>query len=177
MAAQRAQPVIAFVSVGSNIDPPGNIACALTQLARRVDLLGMSTFYRTAPIGPAGRGDFVNGVCRVRTEIGPRALKYDVLRDIEARLGRVRTADRYAPRPIDLDLLLYGEARIDQPGLTIPDPDISRPFITACLLELAPNLRLPGEPEALSCTHTVDEAEAMTPLLDLTRDLIESVMR
>lgn len=165
-----------FISVGSNIDPESNIRRGLAALAARVAVTGVSTFYRTDPIGPPGQPPFVNGVCRAETETDARTLKYGILRPVEAELGRIRGADRYAARPLDLDLLLYGDAVIDQPGLTIPDPDLSRPFVVAGLVELEPTLRLPGARNRLSWNPSPAADASMTPLPDLTRELIESVL-
>lgn len=134
----------AFVGVGSNIEPRRNIQAALVRLARRVRVTGVSTFYRTPALDRPDQPAFLNGVWRIETDLAPRALKLDVLRGIERSLGRVRTADRYAPRTIDLDLLLYGDLTVDEPDLRIPDPDIrKRPFIVVPLLELAPDLVMP----------------------------------
>lgn len=169
MADRAGEPVRAFISVGSNIDPARNIVRALKLLARRVDVCGISTFHRTEPIGPAGQPPFVNGVCCIRTDMPPGALKYEVLRAVEVATGRLRTADPYAPRPIDLDLVLYGETIVDE-------SELSRPFVLAGLAELEPNLRLPGESELVSCTHPSPEQAGMTPMPELTRELIESVI-
>jgi 2-amino-4-hydroxy-6-hydroxymethyldihydropteridine diphosphokinase len=126
----------------------------LERLAESVELTGISSFYRTAPVGPAGQPPFLNGVAQVRTDISPRALKFEVLRPIEAALGRRRGPDKYAPRPIDLDILLYGDLVVSEPDLVLPDPDLcERTFLAAALRELAPGLvppisGTPGEPLA-----------------------------
>jgi len=136
----------AFVSVGSNIEPEANIEEALRRLASRVQVVGVSTFYHSEPVGPPGQPPFLNGVVEVRTDLPARDLKFGVLRRIEAELGRVRTADTYAPRRIDLDLLIYDECVTASRELTLPDPDItSRPFLAVPLGELAPDLVLPGD--------------------------------
>ena len=145
---------VAYVGLGSNLSPEANIPRALESLAKGVRLDALSTFRRTAPVGPAGQPPFVNGVARIRTDLAPRPFKFEVLRGIEARLGRRRGADKYAPRPIDLDLLLYGDLVVSEPDLVLPDPELrTRPFLAAALLELAPGLVLPvagspGEPLA-----------------------------
>ncbi|HEO72289.1 MAG TPA: 2-amino-4-hydroxy-6-hydroxymethyldihydropteridine diphosphokinase [Candidatus Hydrogenedentes bacterium] len=141
----------AFISIGSNIDPEAHISKALEQIAHRLDLTALSTFYWSEPIGRPEQPRFLNGVAAVRVALTPRELKFGVLRPIEGDLGRIRTEDGYAPRVIDLDILLYGEAVIDEPGLRIPDPDIrSRPFLAAPLLDLAPGLLMPDHGEPLS---------------------------
>ncbi|MBI5242021.1 MAG: 2-amino-4-hydroxy-6-hydroxymethyldihydropteridine diphosphokinase [Elusimicrobia bacterium] len=142
----------AYISLGSNVEPEANIPKALELLAAQVRLQGLSTFYRTEPVGPEGQPDFINGVAQVRTDLPPRALKFDVLRPIEAALGRQRGPDRYAPRPIDLDLLVCGDFAMDEPDLVLPDPALNeRPFLAAALADLDPVLApavdgTPGEP-------------------------------
>ena len=134
-----------YISLGSNIAPEANITRALELLAKAVRLSALSTFYRTVLVGPAGQPSFVNGVAEVRTDLGPRPLKFEVLRGIETALGRRRGPDKYAPRPIDLDLLLYGDLVVREPDLVLPDPDLrERLFLAAALRELAPGLAPPG---------------------------------
>jgi 2-amino-4-hydroxy-6-hydroxymethyldihydropteridine diphosphokinase len=139
-----------FVGVGSNIDAEANVRRALRLLAREVRVRAVSTFFRTPAIGEAGAPPFLDGVVEVSTALPPRALKLDVLRRIEAQLGRRRGAERNAPRTIDLDLLLYGD-RVERGGdLVLPDSDIAtRPFLALALLELAPALVLPDSGRAL----------------------------
>ena len=143
--------VVAYVGVGSNIQPEANIPAALERLMRFVRVTASSIFYRTPALKRSGDPDFLNGVWQIETDLHARVLKFTVLRRIEEELGRARTADRYAPRTIDLDLLVYDDAAINEPGLCVPDPDVrSRPFLAAPLLELSPGLVLAdtGEPLA-----------------------------
>ena len=147
----RATPVDVYIAVGSNIEPERNIAEALDRLKRYVHIKAISTFYRTAPIGQPEQSAFLNGVWQIDTVRTALALKFGVLRQIESKLGRVRTEDKYAARTIDLDIAVYGDAVINEPDLHIPDPDIrQRPFIAVPLLELAPSLVLPDTGERLS---------------------------
>lgn len=133
------------VAIGSNVEPEKNIADALGRLADRVEIVGLSNFYRTEPVGPPGQPPFVNGACAIRTALGPLDLKRTVLRHVEDAGGRIRTADRYAPRTIDLDLLVYGPTVLNEADLELPDPEIlDRPFLWLPLLELDPGLILPG---------------------------------
>ena len=133
-----------FISLGSNIDPETNIRKALEALARHVRITGISTITRTLAIGRPGQPDFLNAVVQAETKMPPRELKFSGLRQIEAELGRKRTEDKFAPRPIDLDLLIYDDFVIDEPDLKIPDPDIyCRAFLAAGIAELAPDLVLP----------------------------------
>jgi len=145
-----ARQVIAYLGVGSNIDPETNLIAALDRLRRVVRVTGVSTVYRTAPLGRPEQASYLNGVWRIETGLGARPLKYDVLRPLESALGRVRTADRDAARTIDLDVLLYGDLVVDEPGLKLPDPALGeRVFLAVPLLELAPDLVLPGTNEPL----------------------------
>jgi 2-amino-4-hydroxy-6-hydroxymethyldihydropteridine diphosphokinase len=138
-----------FIGVGSNIEPEENVRRALGLLAREVHVRAISTFYRTPAIGEPGGPPFLDGVVEVSTALPPRALKLEVLRRIEAQLGRRRGADRNAPRTIDLDLLLYGD-RVDERDPVLPDPDIAtRSFLALALFELAPGLVLPDSRRAL----------------------------
>ena len=144
-------PVEVFLAVGSNIDPESNILEAVQRVQRHARVTGVSTFYRTEPWGRPDQPPFLNGVWRVETSMPARTLKFAVLRRIEQELGRVRSADKYAPRTIDLDIILYGRTVIDEADLRIPEPDLRRrPFIFVPLLELAPDLVLPDTGDRLA---------------------------
>lgn len=163
---------VAYLGVGSNIDPETNIPAALRLLRQRVRVTAVSTFYRTEPIGNRDAASFVNGVFQIQTDIPARELKFGVLRAVEEALGRRRAADKYASRTIDLDILVYGELAIREPGLVIPDPDIAdRVFLAAPLYELAPGLVLPDSGLALEEVVTRLPAGGMVPLPDFTRRL------
>ena len=151
---------LTFVGVGSNIEPESHVVEALVRLRRCVQVKETSTFYWTTPIGKGGR--FLNGVWRITTDLSARELKTTVLRWIESELGRVRSVDRYAPRTIDLDILLYGDLVINEPNLRLPDPDIrTRPFIAVPLLELSPDLVLPDTGERLADLPVLQEAGSL----------------
>ncbi len=137
--------VRAFIAVGSNVDAERNVADALELLGRRLHVIAVSSFYRTPALGPPGRPDFLNGVVEVETELAPRELKRQVLLEVEDALGRERGGDRDAPRTIDLDLVLYGDLISDEAGFVLPAPEIlGRAFVALPLLELEPDLILPG---------------------------------
>ena len=160
-----------FLAVGSNIDPERHIRDALTHVKSLARVTGVSMFYRTHPLGPPGQPPFLNGVWRIETSTPAHKLKFDCLRSVEMELGRVRTADKYAPRTIDLDLILYGQAVIDEPGLKVPDPDIcTRAFIAIPVLELAPDLVLPDVEERLASVTRVGVA-GMEPVKEFTERL------
>ena len=112
---------VAYVGLGSNLgDREGTLRRALEALARHVDVSAVSSFRETDPVGLLEQPRFVNAAARVETELSPRDL-LDVLLAVERELGRER-GERWGPRTIDLDLLLYGDESLDEPGLTLPHP-------------------------------------------------------
>jgi 2-amino-4-hydroxy-6-hydroxymethyldihydropteridine diphosphokinase len=138
----------AFVGIGSNLgQPERQIAAALEQLAAEdgIELVAVSTLLETEPVGYLDQPSFLNGAARIETELPPRELLERLLA-IESRLGRLRgEGPRFGPRTIDLDLLLYGDETIDEPGLTVPHPRLAeRRFALQPLEELAPGLEIPG---------------------------------
>lgn len=137
-------PVDAYIGLGSNLrDPEAQLAAATAALGRlpHSTLEAVSRVYRTAPVGLLEQPDFLNAVARLRTTLSPRAL-LEALLAIEQWQGRTRDVPN-GPRTLDLDLLLYGDAHIDEPGLTVPHPRMTdRAFVMVPLSELAPGLRL-----------------------------------
>jgi 2-amino-4-hydroxy-6-hydroxymethyldihydropteridine diphosphokinase len=169
--------VVAFVAVGSNIDPERNIEMALRKLQQSAILHATSTFYRTPPLERPDRPMFVNGVCKISSGLPARQLKFQVLRRIEHELGRERVEDRHAPRTIDLDLIIYGDSVIEEEGLLVPDPDIRRrAFIAVPLLELAPGLQLPGTLEPLAPLPVAQSMEGLVPLVSFSEQLRQRLM-
>jgi 2-amino-4-hydroxy-6-hydroxymethyldihydropteridine diphosphokinase len=136
----------AFVGIGSNLgDREAHLSRALELLSAEddIEVSGVSRIRETEPVGPVEQGPFLNGAVRVETELPPRELLGRLL-DIEQRLGRVRR-ERFGPRTIDLDLLLYGEDVVDEPGLTVPHPRLhERRFALEPLVDLDPGLTIPG---------------------------------
>jgi 2-amino-4-hydroxy-6-hydroxymethyldihydropteridine diphosphokinase len=137
-----------FVGLGANLeDPRAQIERALELLAEEngVEVAAVSTLRWTDPVGFADQPRFLNGVAELRTTLGARELLERLLA-IERRLGRVRgQGPRFGPRTIDLDLLLYGDEVIDEPGLQIPHPRLhERGFALEPLAELDPALEVPG---------------------------------
>jgi 2-amino-4-hydroxy-6-hydroxymethyldihydropteridine diphosphokinase len=140
-------PVRCYVGLGSNLDDPvSQVRRGLVALTTLPDteLLQPSALYRSPPMGPPDQPDYVNAVCALRTRLpAPRLLVH--LQDLETRHGRVRGPLHWGPRILDLDLLLYGEARIDEPGLVVPHPGLAeRAFVLYPLMEIAPDLEVPG---------------------------------
>jgi len=134
-----------FIGVGSNIVPEANIQAALERLARwpDVSVIRVSPFYRCSPLGGSvGDAEFLNGIfaCDVDAALDSRALKFDVLRSIEASLGRASDR-RSGPRTIDLDIVAHGNAIVEEPDIHVPDPDwLVRPFVAIPMAELEPGL-------------------------------------
>jgi 2-amino-4-hydroxy-6-hydroxymethyldihydropteridine diphosphokinase len=138
----------AFVGIGSNLgEPERQIAAALELLAadEGVEVMAVSTLSETDPVGYLDQPNFLNGAALIETELSARELLERLLA-IESRLGRVRgEGPRFGPRTIDLDLLVYGDEQIDEPGLTVPHPRLAeRLFALEPLAELAPELKIPG---------------------------------
>jgi len=146
--------VIAYVGLGSNLggtfgEPRAQILVALEELARlpRTRLAAHSELYRSAPIGGPAQLDFLNAVARLETGLPAEALLAE-LQAIERRHSRERPFPG-APRTLDLDLLLYGDAAIDSPQLTVPHPRMhERAFVLVPLLELEPEAVIPGRGRA-----------------------------
>jgi 2-amino-4-hydroxy-6-hydroxymethyldihydropteridine diphosphokinase len=161
---------VAFVAVGSNIKPAENCLAALRQLAGLVRLVGLSTVYLTEPEGRPEQPRYYNCVVVLETDLPPGQLKHEVLRKIEADLGRVRTADRFAARTIDLDLIAYDGVCPETADLTLPDPVIlRRPWLAAGLKELTSELRLPVSILGLAPAAAVLPGGQMQPLDDYTQ--------
>jgi 2-amino-4-hydroxy-6-hydroxymethyldihydropteridine diphosphokinase len=136
------------VGVGANVGRPRQtIAAALALLEQEsdLDLVAVSTLRETDPVGYEEQPRFLNGVVELATELSPRELLERLLA-IETRLGRVRgEGPRFGPRTIDLDLLLYDEQTVDEPGLKLPHPRMhERRFVLEPLAELDPALDVPG---------------------------------
>ena len=138
--------VPAYVGVGSNMgDSRGRVRDAFDALAGlpQTRLIARSRLYRTRPFGPVVQGDFINAVAGLLTQLDAGALLQG-LRGIEQAAGRVR-AERWGPRTLDLDLLVYGREQIQTPDLTVPHPGIAeRGFVLAPLHDVAPTLDVPG---------------------------------
>jgi 2-amino-4-hydroxy-6-hydroxymethyldihydropteridine diphosphokinase len=137
----------AYVGIGSNLgDREENVRRALELLGAdpEIEIVAVSTLRKTEPVGLLEQPDFINGAARVHTGLSPRQL-LDRLLELERRLGRVRTGERYGPRTIDLDLLLYGQEIVEEPGLRVPHPRLAeRRFVLEPLLDLDPALSVPG---------------------------------
>lgn len=134
----------AFIGLGSNLgDRLGHLRRALEALGENgVRVVAASSVYETDPIGPP-QPDFLNAVCEAETDLAPADL-VALLKGIEAGIGR-RPGERWGPREIDLDLLMYGDEVVDEAGARVPHPELTRrAFVLVPLLEIAPGLALPS---------------------------------
>ena len=155
-------PVIAFVGLGGNLgDPVATLGAALQALDEVQDtrLLRASRLYRTPAWGLEQQPDFINAVAMLETRLAAQAL-LESLFVIERRHGRVREAEqRWGPRTLDLDLLLYGDAMIDEPGLRVPHPYLhERAFALLPLLEIAADVEIPGRGLARNAVSLLEKS-------------------
>jgi 2-amino-4-hydroxy-6-hydroxymethyldihydropteridine diphosphokinase len=137
----------AYVGLGSNLgDTESMLLHALAAIAATpgIEVVAVSSFRETDPVGYLDQPRFLNGAAALDTELPPREL-LDRLLEIERELGRTRDGPPLGPRTIDLDLLVYGEEAIGEPGLQVPHPRLhERRFALEPLAEIAPGLDLPG---------------------------------
>lgn len=161
-----------YIGVGSNIEPEINLVKALDLLCRKLRIKAVSTCYRNAPLGRPEQDDYINCVWQGESDLEAEMIKHSILRDIELTLGRVRTTDSHAAREIDLDLLLYGNRRFKGAHLTLPDPGITRRvFIALPLLELDPEIIIPGARRPLAELEILQQKRDLEPMRDLTQKL------
>lgn len=144
------RPVRAYIGLGANLgdrEATIRLAVGLLDATEGIHVVRVSTLRETEPWGPIEQPPFLNGAAELETDLRPREL-LDVLLDVELRLGRVR-GERYGPRTIDLDLLLYGDLVVEEPGLTLPHPRLhERRFALEPLAELAPDAVVPDHGSA-----------------------------
>jgi 2-amino-4-hydroxy-6-hydroxymethyldihydropteridine diphosphokinase len=131
-----------FVAAGSNVEPERHLALAAAELERAFGAVRFSPWYRNKAVGFEG-DDFINFVVGFTTALPVDAVVAK-LREIETLCGRPRNAAKWAPRTMDLDILLYGDLECDQPQLRLPRPDLlKRPYMLGPLADIAPQLRHP----------------------------------
>lgn len=160
----------AYVSVGSNMAPEENIRAALRALEARYGPLAVSPVYRSAAVGFEG-GDFLNLVVAFDTGEPPRAVAR-ALRELEDARGRDRSAPRFSDRPLDLDLVLHGDAVVDEPDLQLPRGDVDEyAFVLWPLADLAPEGRDPRTGETWAQRRRRFPADAGQPLTRVAVDL------
>lgn len=138
-----------FIGLGSNLgDRVAFLKAGVTALRATpgIEVTRTSSVYETEPVGPA-QPLFLNAVAELRTDIGAREL-LALLKEIETQVGRM-PGKHWGPREIDLDILLYGSGVIDEPDLVVPHPEMTwRAFVLVPLLEIAPEISIPGAGEA-----------------------------
>ncbi len=148
-----------YVAAGSNVEPEKNLGRALDELQQTFGEIAISPAYRNPAVGFAG-ADFINLVVAFRTADPPVQVKQKLER-IEALCGRPRDAAKWAPRTMDLDILMYDQLVSDEPGLILPRPDLQRrAFMLKPLADLAPELRHPTR------NRTIGELWAEFPSAD-----------
>jgi 2-amino-4-hydroxy-6-hydroxymethyldihydropteridine diphosphokinase len=153
----------AFVALGSNLgDREATLRAAVGRLAGlpKTEVRGVSAFRDTEPVGYVHQPRFLNGAVELETGLAPREL-LDALLELERDFGRDRsTSPPQGPRTLDLDLLLYGDEKIDEPGLEIPHPRLhERAFVLEPLAELDPALEVPGRGPVQALLSKLDSAK------------------
>jgi 2-amino-4-hydroxy-6-hydroxymethyldihydropteridine diphosphokinase len=136
-----------YLALGSNLaDPLHQVDAALAAIDAipHTSRIATSSLYRTPPYGPPDQPDYLNAVVALETALDADAL-LDHTQRIELQHGRVRKAERWGPRTLDLDIMLFGNATINTPRLTVPHYDMhNRAFMLVPLLEIAPQVSLPN---------------------------------
>ncbi|QMI36517.1 2-amino-4-hydroxy-6-hydroxymethyldihydropteridine diphosphokinase [Escherichia fergusonii] len=137
---------IAYIAIGSNLASPlEQVNAAVKALSEipQSKILAVSSFYRTPPLGPQDQPDYLNAAVALETSLAPEALLNHTQR-IELQQGRVRKAERWGPRTLDLDIMLFGNEVINTERLTVPHYDMkNRGFMLWPLFEIAPDLVFP----------------------------------
>lgn len=138
-----------YIAVGSNLASPldqVNAAIAALGEIPETKIASVSSFYRTPPLGPQDQPDYLNAAVALDTELPPEIL-LDNTQRIELQQGRIRKEERWGPRTLDLDIMLFGNEVINTPRLTVPHYDMqNRGFMLWPLFEIAPELRFPDGP-------------------------------
>ncbi|ACV61190.1 2-amino-4-hydroxy-6-hydroxymethyldihydropteridin epyrophosphokinase [Desulfofarcimen acetoxidans DSM 771] len=154
----------AFIGVGSNMGQThDNIHKAINLLSQTpgVEVINAAPFYETEPVGYTEQNWFVNSVIEVYADLSPQDLLVR-LQEIENMLGRVRTV-HWGPRTMDLDLLLYGDERVEEVNLIVPHPRLTeRAFVMVPLADLAPNLVMPGGETAAILAERLKKEQLVT---------------
>lgn len=153
------EPVRVYLGLGSNVEPEANLALGIRELRRRYGTLQLSSVYRNAPVGFDG-ADFLNLVVGLETAEPPAVLHADI-ESIHGLAGRSRRGGRFASRPLDIDLLLYGDRVIDGPECRVPRSDVLRySFVLRPLAEIAPDVVHPSTGRTLASHWAEFDADA-----------------
>lgn len=152
--------ITAYIAVGSNLGDPvaqAKLAIQALETIPSTRVLEASSLYSSTPMGPQNQPDYINAVVKIETELEPIEL-LDNTQKIELEQGRVRKDERWGPRTLDLDILLYGQQIIDEPRLTVPHYGMKeREFVLYPLQEIEPNLTLPDGSTLASLLEVVDQ--------------------
>jgi 2-amino-4-hydroxy-6-hydroxymethyldihydropteridine diphosphokinase len=136
-----------YVGIGSNMNTPSDqVRAAIDQLRElpATQLIKVSRLFASKPMGPVAQPDFVNAVAGLLSTLMPKELLHH-FKVIERNMGRTPSSEKWGPRVIDLDLLLYGQQQFSDTELSIPHPGIAqRDFVIMPLYEIAPALHIPG---------------------------------
>ena len=136
-----------YIGIGSNLDDPlYHVKQAISELRQlaQCEYIATSALYRSAPMGPPEQPDYINAASLLQTHLAPLDL-LDQLQTIEHAHGRIRDGQRWGPRPLDLDILLYGEKSINESRLRVPHPGLhERSFVLYPLQDINPDLVIPG---------------------------------
>ena len=156
---------LVYIALGSNLASPlEQVNAAVKALGEIPDtrLVAVSSFYRTPPLGPQDQPDYLNAAVALETTLAPEVLLSHTQR-IELQQGRVRKAERWGPRTLDLDIMLFGQAIIHTDNLTVPHYDMyNRGFMLWPLYEIAPTLTVPDD---ISLQQRLDTLGAEKPAL------------
>ncbi|WP_049535470.1 2-amino-4-hydroxy-6-hydroxymethyldihydropteridine diphosphokinase [Vibrio harveyi] len=151
--------ITAYIAVGSNLADPVSQAKQAIEALKSIpnaEFVQASSLYSSTPMGPQNQPDYINAVVAIKTNLTPLEL-LDCTQAIEQEQGRVRKDERWGPRTLDLDIILYGNEVIDSERLTVPHYGMrEREFVLYPLAEIAPSLQLPDGTEVSSLLEQVD---------------------
>lgn len=134
------QANLAYLSLGSNIDPERHLPAAVARLAQFGYVRAVSSVWETLPVGFSNQPNFLNAALLLETDLSAQALREEAIAAVEAELGRVRTREKNAPRTIDIDIMLFNRDILQVGRRHIPDPEVlERSFVAIPLAEIAPN--------------------------------------
>ena len=152
--------ITAYIAVGSNLADPvsqANLAIETLKSLPQSKFIATSKLYSSTPMGPQNQPDYINAVVAIETELTPIEL-LNCTQAIEQEQGRVRKDERWGPRTLDLDIILYGNEVIDSERLTVPHYGMKeREFVLYPLAEIAPSLQLPDGTELSELLRVVDK--------------------
>lgn len=169
--ARAVLPAVVFIGLGSNLgDCMVTLRAAVNRLMTvpRSRFISVSRFYRTPAWGQKDQPDFINAVVAIETALSPRVLLNELLA-IERDFGRARSddgSDRWGPRTLDLDILLYGDHTLNEPGLQLPHAHLhERAFALVPLLDLVDDIDIPGHGNARNALRGIERV-AIEPLME-----------